>query len=300
MSNGTAVAVAQRRDLMESLKHPKMQEQLRMSLPPSVSLERFTAVTISAISHNPDLADADRQSLYNAIVKAAQDGLLPNGVEAFLNVYSTNIAPRGTPPRYIQKVEYQKMVGGIIKLFEEAGIDAWAESIHENDFFDVWADESGQHFTHRPVRLGGAKGGRVGVYAAAKRPGSRSLIIQVMDMDDLRRVRQASRSPDKGPWAVWPERMEQKAALHRLKKRVATIDPKAAEILGSIDNEFDDDDDKAHVETSGAAQAPPPDPIPAHRPKNLQSLMDQEGTPSAEVSAPKDVDDPGPQPDDII
>src|SRR5688572_32785537 len=92
MSNptGTAIAAArqEQRSLIEQIKHPQMQAQIQASLPPSVSLDRFTAVTISAINQNPELLSADRQSFYNAVVKAAQDGLLPDGNDAFLNIRS--------------------------------------------------------------------------------------------------------------------------------------------------------------------------------------------------------------------
>lgn len=285
MSNQNAVAVpTERRSLVESIKHPSFQAQISASLPPGVSLERFTAVTIAAVTHNPDLMNADRQSLYNSIVKAAQDGLLPDGNDAVLNIYNTKISTN--PDKWVRKVQYQKMVGGILKLFEKAGIDAWADSIYENDLFDVWSDEQGQHYTHRPVRLGREKGPRIGAYAVAKRPGARSLIIQVMDMEDLEKVRNASKSPDKGPWKVWTDRMEQKSALHRLKKRVASVDPEAAKHLSQIDTEFDEEDQEEH-------SAPPVQPVPTGneaRPKSLQSVIDQAGEPDSMADVPLDND----------
>lgn len=296
MSN--EIAVAEQRSLVESIKHPKMQDQIRASLPPTVSLERFTAVTIAAINHNGDLLSADRQSFYNAVVKAAQDGLMPDGNEAVLNIYSTNVGTKDRP-KWIQKVQYQKMVAGILKKFEEAGIDAWANSVYTNDTFDVWSDNDGQHLIHRPTKLGQPKGERIGAYAIAKRTGGRSSIIQVMDMEDLARVKAASKSPEKGPWKSWPERMEQKSVLHRLKKRVATIDPEAAEKLNRVDSEFEDELDDASPEA-------PKQEVPTQetkRPAVLQAVMDQHGTASApEAEGAGDVHDgdPGPQEGDII
>jgi len=307
MSNPTANALTnvrqEQRSLVESIKHPSMQAQIQASLPPSVSLDRFTAVTISAINHNPDLLTADRQSFYNSVVKAAQDGLLPDGNDAVLNVYNTNVAPRGQPEKWVRKVQYQRMVGGIMKLFEKAGIDAFAESVYENDEFQVWNDVDGQHYLHRPVKLGSPKGERVGAYAIARRPGGRSPIIQVMDRDELDRARAASKSPG-GPWKAWPERMEQKSALHRLKKRVATIDEEAAKHLSGIDDDFEDDEPTAPAES-------PKQTVPTgneQRPKSLQAVVDQAAPiPPADgvmVGDPPSfggaAGDPGPQEGDII
>lgn len=294
MTNALQVRQQEQRSLVEQIKHPAMQTQIRASLPPSVSLERFTAVTIAAINHNPDLLSADRQSFYNAVVKAAQDGLMPDGNEAVLNVYNTNVGGRGQPDRWIQKVQYQKMVSGILKKFEEAGIDAYANSVYENDMFEEWSDIDGQHLMHRPAKLGTSKGERIGAYAVAKRGGGRSAIIQVMDRDELERVRNTSKSPDKGPWKSWPERMEQKAVLHRLKKRVATIDASASEKLNSIDDEFKDED-----ESEETSQPQQPVPTGAEtRPKSLQAVVDRGGASSEPNALPPD--DPGPQEGDII
>ncbi len=293
MSNPTGNAVAVRheqRSLIESIKHPQMQAQIQASLPPSVSLDRFTAVTISAINHNPDLLNAERNSFYNAVVKAAQDGLLPDGNDAVLNIYNTKVGEK-----WVKKVQYQRMVGGIIKLFEKAGIDAFAESVYQNDEFQFWNDNDGQHIVHKPTRLGQPKGERIGAYAVARRPGGRSAIIQVMDMEDLTKVRAASKSPDKGPWAVWTERMEQKSALHRLKKRVAAIDEEAAKHLSGLDDELLDDkpepveQPKPTVPTGNEA-----------RPRSLQAVVDAEADAPAEVVDTTQEGDPGPREGDII
>lgn len=296
MTNPTGTAVAnyqtEQRSLIDSLRHEKFQTQIRASLPPSVSLDRFTAVTIAAVNQNPDLLGADRQSFYNSVVKCAQEGLLPDGQDSVLNVYNTNVGTKDKP-RWIKKVQYQRMVGGLLKQFTKAGIDAYAESVYENDSFDYWNDESGQHLIHKPTKLGKEKGERIGSYAVAKLASGR-VIVQVMDMEDLARVRAASKSPDKGPWSSWPARMEQKSALHRLRKRVAIIDEQAAKELGKMDDEFVDDPEETPEQPRQAIPTPSD-----KRPASLQSVVDQ----SSNGEAPPDdmqSGDPGPQEGDII
>jgi recombination protein RecT len=254
--------VAVRRDFSATIRDPKFQEQIKATLPESVSISRFTATTITAINHNPALLEADRQSLYNAIVKAAQDGLLPDGTDGVLNIYNTKINDR----EWIKKVQWQKMVGGIIKLFGKAGIPVYAVSVYEKDKIEIWNDDAGQHVKHVPVVFGD-RGERIGAFACATLPSGRT-IIEAMNQEELARARDKSKNPEKGPWLDWPERMEQKTVLHRLSKRVAVTDEKAAESLRSLGDEFDED------EPAAPKAAPEPPPAEKKRPRALQAVVD--------------------------
>ena len=57
------------------LQRPEFQAKLEQALPPGVNVDRFTRVTLTALQQNPSIANGDRQSLYNAVVKCATDGL---------------------------------------------------------------------------------------------------------------------------------------------------------------------------------------------------------------------------------
>jgi phage RecT family recombinase len=295
MSNptGNALAVqAERRTLIEQLRAPQMQQAIQAALPPSVSLEKFTAVTIAAVNHNPDLLNADRQSFYNAVVKAAQEGLLPDGQDAILNIYNTKI-----DNKWIKKVQYQRMVQGVIKQFKKVGIDAYACCVYTNERFRLWNDETGQHITHEPEPFGD-KGAMIGVYAVAPMPGK--CIIATMDLEAIEKARASSKSGDGdgSPWKKWYDRMAEKSALHRLRKRVAIIDEEAAKELNKIDDEFDDDDDKEKTPTEPVKQAVPTGN--ETRPKALQSVVDQGTGEIVDKPPPADGGDPGPQDGDII
>src|SRR5438552_225044 len=62
--------------------------QIQQALPAKVTLERFTRATLTAVQQNPELITVDKRSLYNSIVRCAQDGLLPDGREAALVIFS--------------------------------------------------------------------------------------------------------------------------------------------------------------------------------------------------------------------
>lgn len=290
-SNNTAVAVTDVRDFSKQIKAPAMQAQIRAALPKNVSLDRFSSTTVTAINHNPELLKADRQSLYNAIVKCAADGLLPDGNDAVLNIYSTNVAPAGQPKKYVQKVQYQRMVGGLLKQFVKAGINAYAVSVYENDEFEFWNDNDGQHVRHKPVTFGN-RGNMIGVFAAAKTPSGIS-IVEPMNIEDIEKAKAASRSDTNGdhaPWKIWYDRMAQKSALHRLRRRVAIVDENAAEQLGRMDDEFD-------LETGEIPEPTPTPPLTPQaqekrRPKALQNVVDADGPDSKEGSEAR--------PDDVV
>lgn len=300
MSNAVSTAVSEVRDFGVSLKAPAMQAQIRASLPKGVSLDRFTTTTVTAINHSPELLKADRQSLYNAIVKCASDGLLPDGNDAILTTYNTNVGTR-EKPQWIKKVQYQRMVGGLLKQFTKAGIHAYAVSVYEHDQFEFWNDNDGQHVMHKPVVFGRPRGALVGVFSTGKTPSGISY-VEPMNIEDIDKVRASSASAEGPAWKLWYDRMGQKSALHRLRKRIAIVDEEAAAALGKIDEEFDLDTGEITptqqaqpdnvVHTQASQDKPPADGAEAgkggqaRRPKALQQVVDADGD--------------APKPDDVV
>jgi recombination protein RecT len=69
----------------------KMEPQFKAALPPQISVEKFTRVAMTAIQQDQNLLLADRTSLFGACMKAAQDGLIPDGREAAFVVYNKKV-----------------------------------------------------------------------------------------------------------------------------------------------------------------------------------------------------------------
>src|ERR1044072_8374245 len=103
-----------------------MAPQFKAALPAHISVEKFTRVAMTAIQNNPDLANADRNSLFGAIVRLAQDGLLPDGREAAIVMFG-------------QKAQAMPMIAGVLKKVRQSGEVAKvsAHVVHELDHF-VW------------------------------------------------------------------------------------------------------------------------------------------------------------------
>lgn len=264
-------------EVCNAIASPAMQGKIRAALPDGVSLDRFTRVTLTAIQQNPDITDADRNSLYNACVKCAADGLLPDGREAALVKFWDKVAK-------VNRVQYMPMVGGILKRLATCGIVIDAQCVHENDDFEqVLGDDA--RIVHRAPKLGTPRGDIIGVYAIAKLPNG-LVMREVMDREQVEQVRAVSRSKDGGPWVSWWGEMARKTVTRRLAKRLPILDPAVRDLITADDDQFDFD--------PAAAGAPPAQAAPpSGRPRALAAVVAQ--------AAPADQQEPGdltPQVDD--
>lgn len=103
-----------RRDIEE------MTQEFTRSLPAQVPTERFVRTILTAVQTNPDLAKADRHTLKVACLRAAQDGLLPDGREGVLNVYNTKVKREGREV-WINAAQWMPMVAGLQKKARNSG-----------------------------------------------------------------------------------------------------------------------------------------------------------------------------------
>ncbi|WP_272962293.1 recombinase RecT [Alcanivorax jadensis] len=193
-----------------------MAGEFTSALPSHIKPEQFQRVAVTAIQNDPNLLQADRKSLLGSIMKAAQDGLIPDGREGALVVFNTK--DRNTQ-QWIQKVQWMPMIGGILKKIRQSGelASITAQVVKEGDEFDYWIDDDGEHLQHRPS-FGDAGDVRL-VYALAKTKDG-AVYIEVMTKADIEKVRGASKTKDRGPWVDWWEQMAKKSAMHRLAKRL--------------------------------------------------------------------------------
>jgi recombination protein RecT len=229
MSQSREITVVQQ--VCTTIASPEFRQKISEALPPDISADRFIRTALTAIQLKPEVCEADRQSLYNSVIQAAQQRLMPDNREGAIVVYNQRDGDR-----WIKKAQFQPMVAGIIKRFGEVGILAYAASVYENELpkFRVWNDDTGQHVEHEPIMFG-ERGKFVGVFAVARTPDGRTY-VEAMGVEEIDKVMAASRSKDKqgnpvGPWKDWFDRMAQKSALHRLGRRVPIIDPRADEAL---------------------------------------------------------------------
>lgn len=185
----------------------QMAPELKMALPAHVSVDKFSRVAMTAIQNNPDLVNADRKSLFGAIVRLAQDGLLPDGREAALVMFGG-------------KAQAMPMIAGVLKKVRQSGdvSKVSAQVVYENDEF-VWHLGFDEDVTHNPPPLNKPRGEAIGAYATAVlKDGSR--LLEVMSHEEIEKVRSVSRAKGNGPWVQWWGEMARKTVMRRLAKRL--------------------------------------------------------------------------------
>lgn len=236
-------------------------------LPPNIPVEHFKRMVVTAINTNPALVNADRRTLFNSCVKCASDGLLPDGREAALVIYSTKVkGQRGAQDQWIDAVQYLPMVSGIRKRLRNSGeVDsATAEVVYRNDRFKYHLGD-GALIEHEPPPLDEDRGPAIGAYAIIHLA-SGEVIREVMGLKEIERVRAASRSKDRGPWVDWWGEMARKTVL----RRAAKAAPQAATL------------EKLLARDEEAPELPTPEELAARPPRQYLVEHPPQQAPEAE------------------
>lgn len=192
--------------------------EVAKQLPKGVDPDRFMRTVITTVQGNHDLLKADRGSLFNACMQAAKDGLLPDGREATIQIYRTNIGTREAP-RWVEMAQYMPMVRGLIKKMYEAGctkVDAAA--VYEKDHFRfARGDES--IIEHEPYLGMDEPGPIIAAYAIVKLENG-EVKREVMPRRDIEKVRLSSKAASGPGWTTWYDQFAIKAVLKRIYKQV--------------------------------------------------------------------------------
>jgi recombination protein RecT len=254
--------------IANTLRERDMQAAIRVNLPKDVDQDKFTSATIEALRRAPQVfEDCDRTSVYNAIVEAARDGLIPDGKQGALVPFNTKVGEK-----YIKKCQWMIMPSGIVDKLAKQGVTVYAASVYDGDQIEVWNDDAGQHVKHE-VNAFGERGPRIGAYACA-RTAKGVTYVETMNLTQLAAVAKVSKSKTKdgipyGPWIDWPDRMSEKSCLHRIVKRIPNV-------TIAEDDEFKETSDRPAITIAAVPQERSPDQDrPPERPKALQAVVDQ-------------------------
>lgn len=267
-------------------------------LPSNVPIERFKNAVIAAMKQNPDLLHAEPRSLFSAITRAAQDGLIPDGREGVITIYNIEIKPRGKPSYWEKVATWNPMAHGLRRRLRDLDkVIANAEVVHERDHF-VWHQGDDPKIEHEPAKLGTSRGQMIGAYAIFKREDGTILHREVMDRDQIEKTREQSKAKESLMWTKFSSEGYRKSVLRRGIKTVPVTD-QMAEIIKR--------DDEANFEFRDAPEilVPPPAPAvaiaaPPAPPTTAQATPApaKPGRKKGEPRGPKKVDAaPAPQPE---
>ena len=202
---------------------------------------RMQSAAVVAVTKDPDLLLADRQSFMSAIRQCAQHGVIPDGNEAVLQVYNTRIKLPNGKEDWVKKVTYLPMIRGIINRVLKSGkvISFWAEVVHEGEAFTLDTSQGYRRPVHAPDYFN-RRGQIVGAYAVAKF--SNGVIdCEILDRLELDKIRAVAKT--KNVWDQWFAEKAKVAAMKRHSKRL----PLSAEDMDFIQNREETDFDQRDV-----------------------------------------------------
>lgn len=210
IQNQVATTKSEKKTMQQYIK--SMEGEIKKALPSVITPERFTRMTLSAISVNPKLAACTPASFLGAMMSAAQLGLEPNTPlgQAYLIPYKN---------RGVDEVQFQIGYKGLIDLAYRSGEVELVQAhiVYENDEFTC---EYGLEpkLVHKPADRD--RGEPIKVYAMFKTK-TGGYGFDVMSMDDVRRhAEKYSQAYKSGfsPWKTNFEEMAKKTVLKRVLK----------------------------------------------------------------------------------
>lgn len=258
-TTATSTAIAERTPMQETLaqlRHPQFLEQVRNALPGNVTPERFVRVALTAIQQTPELVTVDRPSLFGAIVRCAQDGLLPDGREAALVVFGG-------------KAQYMSMIFGLRKIAANHGFSLEAHVVREHDLFE-WELGFDPKVRHVPPPLSEPRGEIIGAYSVATNLRSGQKYLEVMSRQEIDDVRKMSKAPNSAAWAKSYGEMARKTVGRRNFKQLplGDLDEREDSILRQADVDVEHDNgaamtlDEANIAAGLTGARPPADKGP--------------------------------------
>ncbi|NSZ73297.1 hypothetical protein G6L74_06010 [Agrobacterium tumefaciens] len=197
----------------------KMSDQFAAALPSHIKPEKFQRVVMTAVLSDPDVLKADRKSLMESAIRAAQDGLLPDKREGAFVVFNTKVKIDGRD-HWVKAVQWMPMVGGIIKRIHQSGEIKMltARVVYGGDHFRTWIDDTGEHIEYEPSQDQDTNI-VLRVFAMATTVDG-AVYVEPLSSKDVEKIRNVSKQKDRGPWSDWWEEMAKKSAIRRLAKRL--------------------------------------------------------------------------------
>lgn len=216
--NEGIISKAQEQKAVAASKQPKgirsliksMEGEIAKALPSVITPERFTRITLSALSTNPKLSECSANSFLGAMMTAAQLGVEPNTPlgQAYL-----------IPYRNHGQLECQFQLGykGLIDLAYRSGEVKMiqAHTVYENDDFTY---ELGLEPKLHHIPAKSDRGAPIFFYAVFHTKDD-GYGFEVMSIEDVQtHAQKYSKSYGNGPWQTNFEEMAKKTVLKRVLK----------------------------------------------------------------------------------
>ena len=198
----------------------RMKSQFSIMLPQHIPVERFIRTVITAINKAPELATADRRTLYGACMAACNDGLLPDGREGALVIFNTKGKDENGREKWINAVQWMPMVYGLKKKMRQSGevISITSHAVYSKDEFHYELGDT-ESITHKPY-MGDDDPGEVRAAYAIVKLTDGTICRRVLRRSDIEKRRNAGKSANSPAWRNWYPEMSEVKALRSLSKDV--------------------------------------------------------------------------------
>jgi recombination protein RecT len=228
--NGDMTAAEKEAPLPVAVRHELEQraDALALSLPGHMKPGEFVNMTVMAIAGDPEIMQCTKRSIVTAAMKAAADGLMPDKREGAFIAFNVKVSKKGEPDRWQKQCQWMPMVYGVIKKIRQSGDvkSLTAHVAYENDHFDYELGDN-ERLEHKPVMQN--RGRALCAYAIAKLENG-EIVREIVSLDDLNKIKAASKNSNRGPWVDWWDEMARKSAIKRLAKYL----PMSKELEGVI------------------------------------------------------------------
>lgn len=275
----------------------KRADEIGSQLPSNVSREKFIGASLAAVKSTPGILTATPRSLMSALTKAAQDGLLPDGREGIITVYSQKV-PNSNPAQYENVAQWNPMFYGIRKRARELdGIIIDAQVVYVGDEFEYELGDN-PFIKHKPKPRDTAVDASAGlaVYAIFRHPAEGILSREVMWKPEVFAVMNQSRAKTSLMWTTFWTEGWRKTVGRRGAKSVP-VSPQLERLIQRDDENFSFDQTPPQI--TGPRPTPPSPPPAPTAPQNAASNDEPKGdkTPAEDlnnddsgVSQPVDLD----------
>lgn len=190
--------------------------EISLALPPQISPDRFARVVLTALQRKPDLLKCTKQSLFNACMLAAQDGLLPDGREGAIAPYGESEGGK----RVAEIATWMPMVEGLRKKARNSGeLSDWMVRVaNARDKFQVILGDD-EKIIHEPYIGPDDPGEIVAAYSIARLKDG-TVSREVMTLRDIEKIKAKSKAKN-GPWSdatFFPEMCKKTVARRHYKQ----------------------------------------------------------------------------------
>lgn len=199
-------------------------------LPSQISWDSFKDTFKIAVQINPRLLEANRESFWIALQRAAMDGLMPDGREGALVIFGDDsedeegnrVASTANKPK---RVQWMPMVWGLVKLVRNTGniANIRTKLVYKGERVEIIDEDGAESYKHirtigGPDQINDDPANIVGAYAVVNYKDG-FWEMEPMSRAQIDQVRAVSRAK-KGPWLPWYDEMAKKTVLRRLIKRL--------------------------------------------------------------------------------